>query len=111
MPHSVTSTFLFKVLVIIKFCPNNDIYHTDRDGKNTIVPFRIMGAASNISTNQISLQLFRFLCGDDFHEEIFDSCKDSNGLISAEKLSEMIYFKENITNCEDVFHFFGKDYT
>ena len=66
-----------------------------------------MGAASNISSNHVSLEVFRFICGDDFHEEVFDSCKDSNGLISTQKLNEMIHFKENITNCEDVFHFFG----
>ena len=66
-----------------------------------------MGSALVIPNNQISLELFKSICDDYFHEEIFDSCKDRRDLISTEMLFEMIYFKENISGFEEVFHFFG----
>ena len=66
------------------------------------------GAVTLPDTTKISLEIFQSICGDEFHEEIFDLYKDRNGFLNKSKLLELIQFKENVNRSEEVFHFFGK---
>jgi hypothetical protein len=67
------------------------------------------GVVSLPDTNRISLELFQVICGDDFHEEIFDLYKDRNNLIEKSKILELLEFKDNVNRFDEVFHFFGKE--
>ena len=68
-----------------------------------------MGASASIPVETVDLSLFKKICGEDFHKEVFDAYKDENDLIIKNKMFELVEFVERFPRFEEVFLFFGLD--
>ena len=67
-----------------------------------------MGGAASLIPEQIDIDLFRTLSGDNFNQDVFDSFKNENGFISQSLLLDLNSINSRLPRFKEAITFYRK---